>query len=226
MCKTVRRTIISCAVLLGTGDALAGADDWPLFNARPVLGYMLFGESFLHGNLADATPVRTKKEDLVGGIAASFSVARGDWRAELEYAWRARTDANGYVYGETRTLGIRNNLQNQTITGNLRRYWQPRRGVTPYLTAGYGLVRHESVAEYLDVGGQKSLDTGTRVEANTTWNAGAGIEFTTDSGWIIDLGYRYVHLGRARSPAFGAGFAFATGELVSHDFYFAIARTR
>ena len=221
---TAQQTLIGCGILLWSCASLAEPDAWPVFNARPVLGYARFADSFLDGNLGNPNRIRTKKEDVVGGIAASFNYSWRDWRTEIEYAWRARTDANGYLYSDSQSIGIRNNLQNQTLTANLRRYGPMFRGMTPYVAAGYGKVRHESVAEYLDIDDKASLETGTRVQSQPTWNAGAGMQITTSSGWLIDLGYRYVDLGRAMSPRFASGLAFSTGELVSHDVYFAIAR--
>lgn len=225
MSLTVMRAITGC-VLAFFYNAASADDTWPMFSARPLIGYAQFADSYLIGDTSDSTRVRTKKEDLVGGVAVSFNYTHGDWRAEMEYAWRFRTDANGYVYRDNQAVGIRNNLQNQSATANLRRYFSPAFGVDPYVAVGMGTVRHHSAAEYLQLGDSRALDTSNEVQIQPTWNVGAGIEFTTRTGWIIDLGYRYVDMGEAVSPRFSRGLAFSTGKLSSHDIFFAIARSR
>lgn len=225
MSLTVMRTITGCALVFFYNAAIAD-ENWPMFSARPLIGYAQFADSYLLGDTADSTRIRTKKEDLVGGVAASFNYSYGDWRAEFEYAWRYRTDANGYVYRDNQAVGIRNNLQNQSATANLRRYFSSRSGRSPYVSLGMGTVRHHSEAEFVQIGDSKALDANRDVQLQPTWNIGAGIEFTTRSGWIIDLGYRYVDMGEAVSPRFSSGLAFATGKLSSHDIVIAIARPR
>ncbi len=199
-------------------DALAE----PLFGAndirvRPIIGYAQFAESEVVGDVTGNTHIRTKKEDVIGGIAASISTSWDMWRAELEYSWRVRTDLNAYIDYPEYQNRIRNNLESQAATLNFFRYFDPVRGFQPYVTAGGGVVRHTSDADYTSTHPDHIRQELTSTEIRHTWNAGAGLIFETDSGWAFDVGYRYVDLGEASTATFSDGISLTTGAYTTHD---------
>ncbi len=72
--------------------------------------------------------------------------------------------------------------------------WQK---VKPYVGAGIGWANNQlSDTSYVNAFGASTLLGGT--VNNFAWNAGLGLGFEVSKGTIIDIGYRYVDLGRIR----------------------------
>ena len=139
------------------------------------------------------------------------------WRAELEYSWRVRTDLNAYIDYEDRQDRIRNNLESQAASLNFFRYFQPVHGLQPYVTAGAGVIRHTSDADYTSTDPEHMRQELSATEIRHTWNAGGGLVFETRSGWNIDVGYRFVDLGEASTATFADGVSLTSGAYTSHD---------
>lgn len=67
--------------------------------------------------------------------------------------------------------------------------------IVPYLTAGVGIGKNKP-------GNLKEKGTLTRKGKATTnfiWNVGAGAQYNINKNFAIDLGYRYVDLGKAKT---------------------------
>ena len=181
------------------------------------MGYAQFKDSAVLGDVSGSRSIRTKKEDVIGGIAVSVNRTWGRWRAELEYSWRVRTDLNAYIHYEDFVSRVESNLESQAASVNFYRYFDPIRGFQPYITAGAGVVRHTSDADYTSTRDGHLKQELTSTEIRHTWNAGVGIVFDAGKDWNIDLGYRYVALGEAATATFADGISVATGPYSSHD---------
>jgi opacity protein-like surface antigen len=69
--------------------------------------------------------------------------------------------------------------------------------ITPYLAVGAGFARKNSGALVDTSNSARKIYTGTR-KTEFTWNVGAGIKFDIDANYILDLGYRFAHLGNLK----------------------------
>lgn len=195
------------------------------FTVRPVVGYAQFEGGRILGDTSGSHHSRTKKEDVVGGIAAAASYSAGSWRYELEYALRVRTDANAYVYYDDYDERIRSNVQNQSLTANVYREFDIAGIMQPYVVVGAGIVRHWSESDYNHSAGLFADEFVNGFEAEATWALGAGFKMELNRGWMIDLGYRYVDLGKPAQATFSNGRGYAPGPLVSHDIALTISRS-
>jgi len=224
--STKTRLLVAAALITIAYQSAESAEIFTLasIKVRPVMSYAQFGDSHVIGDTSGSNKIRTKTEDIVGGFAAYYERDWRDWTFNIEYAWRVRTDANAYVYYDSETLGIRNNLQSHSLTANVKRLFNTRRGWTPYIAGGAGIVRNRSQAEFLLVGTDEPSVYRNAMESHPTWNLGAGVQFTSRSGWQFDLGYRYVDLGEATTPSFRNDIAFSTGALSSHDVFLTVSR--
>ncbi|MFO1185300.1 MAG: outer membrane protein [Bauldia sp.] len=92
-------------------------------------------------------------------------------------------------------------------------------GFTPYLGAGVGLSRLTvSNLHFVNPPNSSSPGPGTWPGSASKWNFAwalmAGTSFAVSRDWLIDLNYRYVHLGDVESPILAAG---AGTEPVRYD---------
>lgn len=82
-------------------------------------------------------------------------------------------------------------------------------GVVPYIGAGVGVARHEFNGVTLPPG------SGDGNSTDFAWAVYAGAAFYVSQNVAIDLGYRYIDLGEARS---GGTTPFTIDDFQSHDF--------
>jgi opacity protein-like surface antigen len=69
--------------------------------------------------------------------------------------------------------------------------------VTPYLAAGAGFARKNTGALVNATNSPRKVYTSTR-KTEFTWNVGVGIKFDIDPDYILDLSYRFAHLGNLK----------------------------
>jgi opacity protein-like surface antigen len=72
--------------------------------------------------------------------------------------------------------------------------------IDPYLTAGIGVGHNRT--ENVRIDRVVVLPRGTS-RTNFIWNVGAGVQFKANKNFALDLGYRYIDLGTARTLAGG-----------------------
>lgn len=97
-------------------------------------------------------------------------------------------------------------------------YWS---GVTPYLGAGIGLASNRFTnirREFYALGQPAGTGFPTpHTTNNLAWALMAGVAVDVGSGFKIDLGYRYTHLGDARTRIDGPGAGIRTDDLKTHE---------
>lgn len=217
-------TICTALLLLSFSTSQAQEPGATELRVRPVISLASFDRSHFVGDIG-LTPTRIKSEDFVLGLAASASRTWGSWRGELEYAWRYRTDLNGYLYYDDRELRIRSNVANQTLSANLFRYFQASERFQAYATAGVGVVLSRSVADMSDDLNPEIVEENSHSEQHLTWNAGVGMTFDISRAWAVDVGYRYVHLSQATTPTFSNGLALSSGDVSGHEIALSLIRS-
>ena len=83
----------------------------------------------------------------------------------------------------------------------------PYRHFEPYVMGGLGMAWNKADSTHATKGDSKM---------SFAWTAGAGIGYRLSRCWALDLGYRYVDLGEARSK-FKDGSGRLKKDVRSHD---------
>lgn len=134
------------------------------------------------------------KEHLNGGsLAAGYQFGNG-WRTEGEYVFRQKAE---YTSGSTAFPSSFNHLQTKTERLMLNAYRDFALGynISLYGTAGLGVSK-------IKAGGWQGVPTreyASSTQNNLTYSLGAGITYTPVEQVSIDLGYRYVDMGKIES---------------------------
>jgi len=75
--------------------------------------------------------------------------------------------------------------------------------VVPYVSAGFGIARVNAgtLSHSIPTPPNVKINQQGAVTTNFAWNAGVGVKFNFAKDYAIDLGYRYVDLGKAKVNA-------------------------
>lgn len=203
-------------VEIGTGWYLRGDVGYVDYEKPRYLGF----------SLSDGALLRPR------GVDPTFSVGGG-----IGYAFTSglRVDATvdhrfGTGINSTRPLGtyevgyIHDRADLETTTALLNAYvdFDYGHGITPYIGVGIGVAGTRFTDISRDTYAAGALVGRSPLEAYTTYNLAwalmGGVAIDVGSGFKVDLGYRYTHLGDARTRIDGQGFGLRTDELSSHEF--------
>jgi outer membrane autotransporter protein len=134
-------------------------------------------------------------------------------RAEVEYAVRSQSRVSGRA-ADSAALGIligdyfdvTRKLSVTTLFANVFYDFKTGTAFTPYVGGGLGAALihvKDSVREgYYGYAGSGSKDV-----SNFAWNLAAGVNYSFDANWSLDLGYRYCNFGQVRGAIFSDGAA-------------------
>jgi len=163
-------------------------------------------------------------------LEGAFSVGGGvgyqvnEWfRTDLTVDYRARTSFDGTRPDPTYDVGyIHDRAELDSVAFMLNGYVDLGRwsGITPYLGAGIGLAsnRLNDTTRLTYLGG--ALVGRSVVEPHTThnlaWALMAGAAVDVGSGFKVDLGYRYIHLGDVQTR-WDAAAGIRTDALRAHE---------
>jgi opacity protein-like surface antigen len=218
-----RRLLVSAALataLCAAGQAAAqGKLNGLYFGVRGAGSY---GE--VHDTeFAGATPPTTVNHDsdFVGGIGL---VVGKYWhpsglplRTEVEYLHRFRLDYD-YRYGPgNNIIGFENNVSSDSVMLSVLYDFRTGTGVTPYVGAAFGVVRHtsQSTRSALAPGGAATeLTTETD---NLAWGAQLGATVDLSMRWAVDLAYRFVNLGKVEDGRHPDGVTVTGDPYLAHD---------
>ena len=156
-------------------------------------------------NKIDGSPV------VGAGVGYRFA---GGLRGEVTLAYRPSYSLHEFVGNEATYHA---NITSTTLMVN-GYYDFTAGGVRPYIGAGIGWARNETEKLTQDFGRgfANTFSGATRDNAAVALMAGVGIPY---SGWTLDIGYRYIDLGKFET---GAAAAFGvssgqTGKLSAHE---------
>lgn len=176
-----------------------------LGGASPFAGTSTFG----YGGSGFSSLSDKTNETLAGGVGfgAYFTPRlRGD--LTLEFRGQRTTDVYG-TYSYTSSSGgaptvsgsLHDSFRSVSTVGLVNGYIDllPRGGITPYVGGGVGIVYHQVDRSYLarETSGGSTLDiTGSQGTSRTAFAAAAnaGVTFSFDHRWAIDLNYRALYL--------------------------------
>lgn len=202
-------------VELGTGWYLRGDlgyADYSSPNDR------FFGSStlpLLDGERLDGTFV------VGGGVGYRFN----EWfRADATVDYRARAGFEGTRPFPTYDVGyVHDRGELDSLSFMLNGYvdlgtWS---GITPYLGVGVGLASNRlndlTRSTYLGGGLTALSPVATHTTNNLAWALMGGLSADVGSGFAVDLGYRYIHLGDVRTR-WDAAAGVKTDALQAHEF--------
>ncbi|MBI6189341.1 outer membrane protein [Providencia rettgeri] len=148
-------------------------------SSRPGIGQFVSGDD---------------KDDFYNGsLAAGYQFGNG-WRTEAEYTFNKKAE---YTSGSTTfpTSLNHHKTESQRLMLNAYRDYEIYQGVSIYGTAGVGIAKVKSSGWQGNVSRQYASNT----DANLVYSLGAGVSYEPINKLNLDLGYRYVDLGKIES---------------------------
>jgi opacity protein-like surface antigen len=162
-----------------------------------------------------------------GGAGYSFN----NWfRADVTVDWRADARITALSSGSNYVNGFSTDAPKfESTTFLLNGYVDLGKwfGVTPYVGAGVGLA-HNRLHDYWSqvtcltavcsaAFSQDRVMNQPGSKNNLAWALMAGAAVDIGSGFKLDLGYRYLHIGDARTQLDAGGFGFKLKPLDAHE---------
>lgn len=145
-----------------------------------------------------------------GGVGYRFT---SSLRGDVMLAYRGFYSLNDKTFEATYHAGI------TSTTVMLNGYYDfSAGGVRPYVGAGIGWARNETdrLVQDFGLGFANTFSGATRDDTAVALMAGIGVPY---SGWTLDIGYRYIDLGKfetGTAAAFGISSG-QTGRLRAHE---------
>lgn len=197
---------LSLLAFAGMNSSAALADDGNYY----VAGRVVFAEHKAREMAASArpgigafVPGQEQNKFTTGSLAAGYQYSNG-WRVEGEYTL-PKNDT--FTSGST-TFATSSNVhyvEAQRLMANAYRDFAINDVVSLYASAGLGITRLKSDGWQGNVTRQYNVGR----QDNLSWSLGAGVAYSPIEALTLDLGYRYVDMGRTESG--WNGFANARG---------------
>lgn len=148
-------------------------------SARPGIG------SFVKGD--------DRHRSTGGSIALGYDFAP-NWRVEGEYTFPKNDE---FTSGSTTFPSSFNHhkIKSQRVMANVYKDFQFHEQLSAYTAASLGLAQLKSNGWQ----GVASRQYGSSTDTNLSYSLGAGLSYTPISQVAVDLGYRYVDLGKTES---------------------------
>lgn len=212
-----------CYVRADVGAAIAGTPDgsWPVFNevfnnipgdnggGDTVIDQDEIGYTFAGDQIRSASLENTWLAEAGAGCGSGSQGFRG----EITFGFRGKQDYDGepHVYLGT-LLGqpegtvpadvddpIHTSIQSHTVMVNAFYDFGVIRGFVPYVGAGIGAAYHQVDEVYFT----QNPNLTNRIEGNENvsfaWSVMAGLGYQVSDRAILDVGYRYIDMGKAKS---------------------------
>ncbi|WP_224653244.1 outer membrane protein [Pectobacterium versatile] len=148
-------------------------------SSRPGVGQFVSGEEKEHLGTA--------------AIAAGYQFGNG-WRTEAEYAFKQKTE---YTSGSTTFSSSFNHLKTdaERMMFNIYRDYSLGYNISLYGTLGLGVSKIKAGGWQ----GTTAREYASSTNSNLTYAIGAGVSYALLESLSIDLGYRYVDMGKIES---------------------------
>lgn len=152
---------------------------------------------------------KARDRAFAGGISAGYDFSQTfsiPLRVELDYTLRdsAKTERQEAIATiNDLSINYTEKLDAQTLMTNVWFDIPTGSAMTPYIGGGLGtaFVKYANATNYLDDVSGKSTgrNSHTSHNANLAWQLGTGINYAVTSNLAIDIGYRYLDMGKAKS---------------------------
>ena len=217
------------AAALITASAAASAADTGWYGSVHVGRQINSGAAINEGTHSPGTPSYDLQSGAVGGIAVGRPIGNG-LRLEAELRYRDIDIDGSYRAGPTggrsnEQFSVRGNLRSTTLMVNAL-YDLPVAGAfKPYLKAGIGAAHNVGNADinitptFANMGLPADLRSVFPEGSNTSlaYAVGAGVGYAITPRMTLDLGYQYIHLGRAKTGIDGNGDVLSFDEPALHE---------
>ncbi|WP_426400668.1 outer membrane protein [Ralstonia sp. R-29] len=132
---------------------------------------------------------------VTGSLALGYDYGNG-WRVEGEYTLPSHDEfTNGTPTGPFAASLNHHKIRSQRLMANVYRDFAVAKNVSVYAMGGLGLAMLKSEGWQGNVGRQYESASQT----NLAWSLGAGVTYSPMKKLALDLGYRYVDMGKAES---------------------------
>ncbi|WP_369308354.1 outer membrane protein [Providencia rettgeri] len=148
-------------------------------SSRPGIGQFVAGD---------------EKEDFYhGAIAAGYQYGNG-WRTEAEYTFKKKTEytSSSSIF---RTSFNHHKVDAERLMINAYRDYEVYQGISVYGTVGLGVAKIKSSGWQ----GNTSRQYASNTDTNLVYSIGAGVSYEPIDKLNVDLGYRYIDLGKIES---------------------------
>ena len=158
---------------------------------------------------------------VTGSFALGYDFANG-WRVEGEYTLPSNDEfTNGTPTGPFANSLNHHKIQSQRVMANVYRDFAVAKNVSVYAMGGLGLAMLKSDGWQ----GNEGRQYASASQTNLAWSLGAGVTYSPMKKLNLDLGYRYVDMGKAESGwnvfpnARGLRDEIMRANVVSHEIY-------
>lgn len=143
-----------------------------------------------------------------GGIALGYNfkpMFQLPVRVELDFTARSNLKKNGSngaeIAGQPLDIEMKDKIQINTLMVNAMYDFENSSQFTPYVLAGMGVAQNNRTtdisADYQNKNAK--LLSGKKVNYNFAWSIGAGVKYDINSNLALDLSYRYINAGKAKT---------------------------
>ncbi len=200
-------SLAAFGVSLGLGAASAQEISGLYFTPKILYSYqqgdMAGGRWNFPGGLSASDRLGGEDTDSGFGIGLSAGYNVGylndiPIRVEAEYVYRGKAEfgAGPKSFGAANTAGQDFEVTAHSLLGNIFFDIPTSTAMTPYFGGGLGLAYLNTDYSAYATGGSVSNSSS---DLNFAWNVGGGVAWSINDSMALDLGYRYVDLGKADS---------------------------
>lgn len=183
-------------LMLSAGQALAANSDEGYYGSAKFLN----SEQRASNQDSSSRPsvgqfVERKEKDRQNGAAVAMGYQYGNgWRTEGEYTFRQKAE---FTSGSTAFATSDNHLKLKTeqLMLNVYRDYDIGYGVSLFGTAGLGVAKVNAGGWQ----GNTSRQYADSSQNNLAWSLGAGVSYSPVPRLSLDLGYRYLDMGKVES---------------------------
>jgi len=221
----IAKTVACVASITLALSASAGAADMPDIIQQPAVGLQELGSTwYLRGDIAyranGLSDADWNGAPISGaGLGTTFAMGGGvgfksGWLrfdATADYAWPA--GFQGTVPGAANLAG---NIDSLVVLANVYADLGTWHALTPYVGAGLGaaLVR---TSGFTNIFPQPAEGISAGQQWNMAWALMAGVGYNITPCVLVDLGYRYLHLGDAPTGVDPFGIAVAAHGISANE---------
>lgn len=188
--------LLALAFIPAAANAAAGTDDEGYYASAKYV----YSEQHASDQNTSSRPgvgqfVDGKDKDRLGGASLAMGYQYGNgWRTEGEYTFRQKTE---FTSGSTAFPTSYNHLKlkSERLMLNIYRDFDLGYHLSLYGTGGLGIAKVKAGGWQ----GNMSREYATSTQNNLAWSLGAGVTYSPIDRLSIDIGYRYVDMGKVES---------------------------